>query len=259
MTAANHLVILTYHSISAGDSPLNISPALFTEQMEWLASHTSVMALDHVIGQPTDAIDRRTVILTFDDGYADFYSNAAPILLKLKLPAIVFLPTAHVGRTNGWPGQPAWVKEEPLMTWDQVKELADAGIEFGSHTVNHPDLTQLAPTHLERELADSRREIEQRSGRTVAHFCYPYGKWNGAVRDATLRHYRSACTTIAGTLRDMPQRAGSDHGLLPRVDAHYVRNPGLFRTMFTQRFEAYIAARRLIRWARRQPEGGYPS
>lgn len=258
MAAANQSVILTYHSISAGDSPLKISPALFTEQMEWLTANANVVGLDHLIDQEKKS-GQRTLVLTFDDGYADFYAHAAPVLLRLKLPAIVFLPTAYVGRSNGWPGQPAWVKEEPLMTWDQVKELADAGVEFGSHTVNHPDLTQLAPADLERELAESRREIERRTGREAAHFCYPYGKWNRAVRDATLRHYGSACTTIAGTLRGMPQRAASDHGLLPRVDAHYVRIPRLFRTIFTRRFEAYLAARRLLRRARRQPEGGYPS
>ncbi len=259
MAAANQPVILTYHSISAGDSPLKISPALFTEQLEWLTANANVVALDHLVGQGTRILGQRTVVLTFDDGYADFYAHAAPVLLRLKLPAIVFLPTAYVGRTNGWPEQPAWVKEEPLMTWDQVKELADAGVEFGSHTVNHPDLTQLAPAALERELAESRREIERRTGRKAAHFCYPYGKWSRAVRDATMRHYVSACTTIAGVLRNMPERGRRDHGLLPRVDAHYVRKPRLFRTLFTRRFEAYIAARRLIRRARQQPEGGYPS
>ncbi|MGH9793616.1 MAG: polysaccharide deacetylase family protein [Candidatus Acidiferrales bacterium] len=259
MAAATHSVILTYHSVSAGDSPLKISPALFTEQMEWLTANATVVGLDHLIGQGMRTPGQPTVVLTFDDGYADFHAHAAPVLLRLKLPAMVFLPTAYIGRTNDWPGQPAWVKEEPLMTWDQVKELADAGVEFGSHTVNHPDLTQLAHADLERELAESRREIEQRTGRKAAHFCYPYGKWSRAVRDATMRHYVSACTTIAGALREPSGWAGDDHGLLPRVDAHYVRNPRLFRTMFTRRFEAYIAARRLIRRARRQPEGGYPS
>ncbi|MGH9792702.1 MAG: polysaccharide deacetylase family protein, partial [Candidatus Acidiferrales bacterium] len=165
MASADHPVILTYHSISEGDSPLKISSALFAEQMAWLTANASVIALDQLVGQRTGQIDRRNVILTFDDGYADFYTHAAPVLLRLKLPAIVFLPTAYVGRTNGWPGQPGWVKEEPLMTWDQIKELANAGMEFGSHTVNHPDVTQLAPADLERELAESKREIEQRTGR----------------------------------------------------------------------------------------------
>lgn len=254
MASADHPVILTYHSISEGDSPLKISSALFAEQMAWLTANASVIALDQLVGQRTGQIDRRNVILTFDDGYADFYTHAAPVLLRLKLPAIVFLPTAYVGRTNGWPGQPGWVKEEPLMTWDQIKELANAGMEFGSHTVNHPDVTQLAPADLERELAESKREIEQRTGRRAEHFCYPYGKWNPPVRDATARHYRSACTTIAGTAGHT-----DDHRLLPRVDAHYLRSPRLFRAMFTRRFEAYISARRLIRRLRGQPEGGYRS
>lgn len=255
MSAAGHPVILTYHSISDGDSPLKISPALFAEQMEWLAANGDirVLSLSLFLDERQLVPVRATVILTFDDGYADFYTHAAPVLLKHKLPATVFLPTAYVGRTNSWPGQPAWVKEEPLMSWEQIKELAAAGIDFGSHTVNHPDLTTLSPEQVERELAESKREIELHTGQTVAHLCYPYGKWNPAVRDAATRHYRSACSTMAGTVR-----ATADHRLLPRVDAHYVRDPRWFRAMFTRRFEAYIAARRLVRRVRRQPEGGYP-
>jgi len=256
---AEHPVILTYHSISEGDSPLKVPPALFQRQMEWLTASQSVInftSLSELADEWShfDSLAPRSVILTFDDGYADFYAHAAPLLLKLKLPATVFLPTAYVGRTNAWPGQPAWVKEEPLMNWDQVKELADSGIDFGSHTVNHPDLTSVAPEEVERELAESKHEIEQRTGQSVRHFCYPYGKWNPAVRDAVAKQYRSACSTIAGTVRKT-----GDKGLLPRVDAHHVRDPRWFRAMFTRRFEAYLAARRLVRLFRGQPEGGYPS
>lgn len=249
---AHSPVILTYHSIAEGDSPLKISPALFTEQMEWLAANASVCTLAQLLAG-RDSLGPRPVILTFDDGYLDFYTYAAPVLRRLTLPAIIFLPTGYVGRTNGWPGQPSWVKEEPLMNWEQVKELADAGIEFGSHTVSHPDLCALKPAEIERELAESSREIEKRTSRKVEHFCYPYGKWSIAVQRIVGANYRSACTTIAGTVA-----ADSPPTLLPRVDAHYVRNPRWFRAMFTRQFEAYVAARRLIRRVRRQPEGGYP-
>ena len=256
---AEHPVILTYHSVSEGDSPLKTSPTLFAQQVEWLVARENVInvaslseLMDH--WGDLDFLAPRTVILTFDDGYSDFFTDAAPILLKHKLPATVFLPTSFVGRSNAWPGQPAWVKEEPLMTWEQIKELAAAGIDFGSHTISHPDLTTLSQEQIERELAESKREIEQRTDRPVKTFCYPYGKWNPAVRDATARHYGSACSTIAGTVRET-----DDRRLLPRVDAHYLRDPRWFRAMFTRRFEAYIAARRLVRRVRGQPEGGYPS
>jgi len=253
--AAAHPVILTYHSISEGDSPLKVSPKLFAEQMEWLAANTNVTSLSELVDLKNDlTVGHRLVVLTFDDGYADFYSNAAPVLRRLKLPATVFVPTSYVGGTNVWPGQPAWVKEEPLMHWQQIKELSEAGIEFGSHTVSHPDLTAQQVAVVEHELCQSKREIEQRISQPADNFCYPYGKWNQAVRDLTMRHYKSACSTIAGVVTEK-----DDHRVLPRVDAHYVRNPRWFRAMFTRRFEAYIATRRLIRRARGQPEGGYPS
>ncbi len=256
---AGRPIILTYHSISEGDSPLQTSPPLFAQQMEWLVARGSVInaaslsdLADH--WSDLDNLAPRSVILTFDDAYADFYTHAAPVLRAHKLPATVFLPTAYVGRTNAWPGQPVWVKETPLMSWEQIAELAQAGIQFGSHTVNHPDLTALPPAEAERELAESRRSIEERTGHKVEHFCYPYGKWNAAVCDAASRVYRTACSTIAGTV---PHR--SNIHLLPRVDAHYVRDPRLFRSMFTRRFDAYIAARRTIRRLRGAPEGGYPT
>jgi len=254
--AAAHPVILTYHSISERDSPLKISPPLFAEQMEWLAANADVISLPELVDLHGDLrwAAYRTVALTFDDAFADFYTNAAPVLQRLKLPATVFVPTSFVGRTNAWPGQPAWVNEEPLMNWQQIKELAERGIDFGSHTVTHPDLTALPEADADRELEQSKREIEQQTGRPADHFCYPYGKWNQTVRDLTMRFYKSACSTIAGTLADE-----GDHRVMPRVDAHYVRNPRWFRAMFTRRFEAYIATRRLIRRARGQPEGGYPS
>src|SRR5208283_4540263 len=109
MGAAQFPVILTYHSISEGDSPLEISPSLFTEQMEWLRANVRVAPLGEVGGALTERkpLPERTVVLTFDDGYSDFCSSAAPVLRRLKLPATIFVPTGFCGATSGWPGQSA--------------------------------------------------------------------------------------------------------------------------------------------------------
>jgi peptidoglycan/xylan/chitin deacetylase (PgdA/CDA1 family) len=195
----------------------------------------------------------RTLALTFDDGYRDFYTDAAPVLRRFRFAATVFLPTVYCGRTNRWPGQPEWVEEQPLLDWRQIGELAGQGIAFGAHGATHRDLTKLPGPEAEQEVLESKREIERRIGAPAEFFCYPYGRWNSAVRGLVTRHYRSACATVAGVVEP-----GADLFALPRVDAHYVRQPSLFRALFTGRFSVYVAGRRLIRRLRGQPEGLSP-
>jgi peptidoglycan/xylan/chitin deacetylase (PgdA/CDA1 family) len=254
MAAAQFPVILTYHSISEGDSPIKISPGLFADQMSWLQAHACVAPLSGVVAALVQQkpLPERTVVLTFDDGYQDFYFSAAPVLRRLKFPATVFLPTAYCGRTNGWPGQPNWVKEEALMTWDQISELARGGFSFGAHSINHPVLADVSADVAEREIAGSKSQIEETTAKPVEFFAYPYGRWNPAVREMVRRHYQGACSTAAGVLEP-----DADPFALPRADACYFRDPAWFGRMFTGPFLAYLAARRLIRRLRGQPEGYY--
>jgi len=253
MGSSHNPVILTYHSISHGDSPLKISPELFAEQMEWLRDNARVVSLGEIVAALASRrpLPERTVVLTFDDGFHDFYTSAAPLLHRWGLPATVFLATGYCGRTNGWPGQPDWVDREPLLNWEHVAELARQGFSFGAHSVSHPVLTRLPVVEAQREILQCKAQIEERVGRTVEFFSYPYGCWNPAVRSMVNQHYKGACATVARAIN-----SGSDLFALPRADAHYVRHRRLFRMLFTGRFLAYLATRRLIRRVRRAPEGG---
>ena len=254
MTPAGRPVILTYHSISPGRSPLKISPALFSEQMEWLKGNARAVSLAELLEalQQHKPLPERAVVLTFDDGFRDFDSQAAPVLRRFGFPATVFLPTAFCGRTNSWPGQAEWVEEAPLLDWEQIRNLAEQGISFGAHGMTHAVLSEISGAEAEREIAGSKREIEARTGRAPEVFCYPYGRWNPAVRTLVMRNYRGACSTAAGVVEP-----DADPFALPRVDAHYLRNPAWFRSLFTRRFRAYVSARRWIRRIRGQPEGTY--
>src|SRR5271157_1490874 len=146
MGAAQFPVILTYHSISDGDSPLQISPGLFAEQMEWLQTNVRVAPLGEVVSALTNhkPLPERTVVLTFDDGFSNFYSSAAPVLRRLKFPATIFIPTGFCGRTNQWPTQASWVKPQGLLDWQQVAGLAQERFDFGAHSVSHSVLTDLS-------------------------------------------------------------------------------------------------------------------
>jgi peptidoglycan/xylan/chitin deacetylase (PgdA/CDA1 family) len=253
MGASHNPVILTYHSISDGDSPLKISPKLFAEQLEWLRDNARVVSLDEIVSVLANhrPLPEQTVALTFDDGFQDFYTSAAPLLHGWGLPATVFLATGYCGRTNAWPGQPDRVEREPLLTWEHVEELARQGFSFGAHSVSHPVLTRLPVALAQQEIIQCKAQIEERVGQPVEYFCYPYGYWNPVVRNLVNQHYKGACTTIARAIDP-----GSDPFTLPRADVHYLRHKRLFRMLFTGRFLAYLTTRRLIRRVRREPEGG---
>ena len=253
MDASHNPVILTYHSISRGDSPLKISPELFAEQMNWLRDNARVVSLGEIVGALASRkpLPERAVVMTFDDGFQDFYTSAAPLLHRWGLPATVFLATGYCGRTNGWLGQRNWVAQEPLLDWQQVAGLARQGFSFGGHSVNHPILTRLPLLESQLEITQCKAQIEERVGQPVEFFCYPYGRWNPAVRTMVNQHYKGACATIARAIQP-----SSDLFALPRADVHYLRHRRLFRMLFTGRFLAYLATRRLIRRARRAPEGG---
>ncbi len=241
-------VILTYHSISEGRLPLCTPPRVFAEQMAWLAAEGHrVISLaelaDALIGK--QSFPRRVVVLTFDDGFLDFYEAAFPILRQFDFPATVFLVTQYCGRTNRWPGQAAWAEELPLLDWQQVKEMDRRGMAFGSHTATHPDLSQLAPEEVEREVLTSKRELEAQLGRPVEFFCYPSGRLNRESRAIISRHFRGACSVNMQRVRP-----GCDLFGLPRIDAYYLRSPALFRQLFTRPGSLYLGFRRMLRAVR---------
>jgi peptidoglycan/xylan/chitin deacetylase (PgdA/CDA1 family) len=253
MDPATFPVILTYHSISDGRSPTQIPAALFAEQMEWLHHNARVAPLTDVVTTLVNhtSLPARTVVLTFDDGYRDFYSAAAPVLRRLKLPATIFLPTGFCGATNR-PLASDWRPEVPLLDWQQVSELAHDGFHFGAHSITHAALPDLQHEQANHEITGSKLELQQRTGQKIDFFAYPYGRWNAAVRDLVRQQYRAAVSTGAGVVQP-----DSDPFALPRIDAHYLCRPASLRMIFTSRFLAYVATRRFIRRIRRQPEGIY--
>jgi peptidoglycan/xylan/chitin deacetylase (PgdA/CDA1 family) len=252
MSLAQNPVLLTYHSVSEGRSPLRISPALFAAQMAWLAANARVIPLAELVEllRQERPLPPRTVVLTFDDAFADFHTSAAPVLRRLGFPATVFVPTAYCGGWNNWPGQPDWVEKQPLLTWEQVRALADQQVEFGAHSRTHPVLTELNSAQAEQEIVGSKHDLESATGKPVQFFCYPFGRFNPAVREIVQRSFRGACATGAGIVARTANLFA-----LPRVDAHYLRSEFVFSSLFTRRFQSYVWGRRMIRRLRGQPEG----
>ena len=113
-------------------------------------------------------------------------------------------------------------------------------------------MTSLSVRDAEQEIVESKREVEANIGHAAELFCYPYGRWNPAVRNLVSGHFSGACSTAAGAVQ-----SNADPFALPRIDAHYLRSAACFRSLFTQRFLSYLAVRRTVRRLRNQPEGFY--
>jgi peptidoglycan/xylan/chitin deacetylase (PgdA/CDA1 family) len=240
------IAVLTYHALEAEPGPLSTPPGLFALQMRLLAERgVRVVSLAEAVARARAGEAGPAVALTFDDGLASVYRHAWPVLARHGYPATVFLVTGHAGGDSGWPSQPARVRRRPLLGWEAAREMAAAGIEMGSHTVSHPDLTRLSPDEARAELVASRMAIEDRLGVAVQALAYPYGRADAGVRAVAARHYRLGCGTRLGRLGP-----GSDPLWLPRLDACYLRRPPRFLDVVGGGSGAWLRARRLVRDAR---------
>lgn len=236
--------ILTWHSIDESGSPISVTPEAFGRQVEWLASgRVRVLSLDAITAE-TGEDD--AVALTFDDGFRNFATEAAPALLDRGLPVTLFVVTDHVGRTNAWGGQPdPVVPELPLLDWDALGQLAGQGVAIESHTRRHPRLPSLGETALTDELGASADRIESELGRRPRWLAYPFGAENLAVRAAAGRHYAGAVTTEYRALGPAVDRYAA-----PRLDAWYFQAPGALDRWSSPGFRQALWVRRQARRAR---------
>jgi peptidoglycan/xylan/chitin deacetylase (PgdA/CDA1 family) len=210
------LPILMYHSISDDPEPgvrsyyrVCTSPQRFREQMQWLKDNgyqgvtlSAGLAWQNQSGSPGVNSELRPAALTFDDGFRDFYTHAFPALQQQKFLATMYLPTAFIG------GERQSFKSRGCLTWAEAKELHRSGIEFGSHTVHHPELIDMAWPDIQSEIADSKAQIENQLGAPVKAFAYPYAfpqtrrDFMNRFRDLlTTSGYETCVTTQVGLHR----------------------------------------------------------
>jgi len=236
-----------YHSISNGPGPTCIEPEAFRLQMAIVeeAGYRVVSLMDVLYWmQDGRELPDRCVALTFDDGFADFATIAFPELHRRGWPVTVFLPAGHVGGFDRWEA-PSPFGHRPLIDWPTVSELAAHGVDFGGHGVVHTDLTRVRGAALEAEVLDSKRAIEDRTGREVTSFAAPYGRSDAEVSRVVRRHYRMAVgTTLARAGRE------SDQFDVPRIEMWYFRQPRRWRAFLRGEAEGFLLARRLLRRVR---------
>jgi peptidoglycan/xylan/chitin deacetylase (PgdA/CDA1 family) len=146
----------------------------FTNQMSWLVEHGyhsigfAQLADNLAAGAP---LPDKSIIITFDDGWDVGYGTVFPILKRFKLTGTFFIYPAAIGATPG----------SGYMTWDQLRELASAGMDLQAHSVNHPHLRSLPPDAQWREIADAKAILEKQLGREICAFAYPFGELDQSI------------------------------------------------------------------------------
>lgn len=222
-----------------------VPPDLFERQIAWLSRHFRFLSMDELVDclQQQRRVPDNSVVLTLDDGFADNYTQALPILEKYRVPVTVYLVTDSIDTGElPWPQRLAWVlartrietiqltiptrqrlslctlperkhalklikdlrKQLPMsqqlalfnsvvdqcgiptpkdrmLSWDQVQEMRQRGVTFGSHTVHHPFMKSLPLEDARWQLEQSKRVLEARLGERVRHFCFPHGSYGETV------------------------------------------------------------------------------
>jgi peptidoglycan/xylan/chitin deacetylase (PgdA/CDA1 family) len=165
--------ILLYHRVGPESDPLTVSTQRFQQDMEflsWAGYHSLSLeqVRQHIEAGAT--LPDKPLLITFDDGYLDNYTNAFPILQQYAMKASFYIITGMVGQAN-------------RMSAAQIREMTTAGMDFGSHTVTHRPLAGLTLDEAGTELKNSKYDLEQMMGKSVNFTAYPCGSYNPEVLD----------------------------------------------------------------------------
>lgn len=211
-------VVLLYHrigrpklaSLVAGQY---VAPWLFRSGLDYLTAKGWCGA--RLAGIAARLCDGDKFAVTFDDGYLSVYEHAFPAMVERNMTGTVYVVSGAIGGINEWDRR-AGDTREPMMTAAQAREMADAGFEIGSHTVNHPHLTLIPDDQLEQEIVDSKRALEDIIGKEVISFSYPYGDLDERVTQAVIAAgYKYAVVTKLG----VPASGGAFE--IPRVNVRW--------------------------------------
>jgi peptidoglycan/xylan/chitin deacetylase (PgdA/CDA1 family) len=197
--------ILMYHSIGGTDR-LAVSPEAFAEQLAFLKDQGFTPVAFGDRARPA----YRPVVITFDDGYADFHEHALPVLERFGFPATLFVTTGWLHDAGPYTAGRAPAR---MLTWRQTAEIAGAGIEIGAHGHSHAQLDQLGQAALREELQLSRCLLEDRLGRQITTMAYPYGYSSARVR----REVRGAGYTSACAVANAVMTEHDDAFAVPRL------------------------------------------
>jgi peptidoglycan/xylan/chitin deacetylase (PgdA/CDA1 family) len=242
MTAASlHRVpVLMYHEIAdtaATSSPLAVAPDVFAEQLAYLreAGFSTLTAgeLAAFLADGTGTLPERPLVLTFDDGYRDFYTHGVPLIKQNGFTATLFMTTGGMGDETA---------EKLMLNWEQLVEVEQAGIEIGAHTVTHPKLDILPEKELREELAISKTELEDRLGLAVPGLAYPFGYSNRKVREVA----RELGYGYAYSVDNAMTTSGAERFTFPRLTVQRTTTMDEFAAMVDGKDTAALRRDRML-------------
>ena len=221
--------ILMYHSVGDAGEPLTVTPDELDAQLDFLRSAGfQTVTLREVLDAQDGAgkLPRRPVVLTFDDGYQDAALQVLPRLLARGQKATFFIVSGFCA-----PDQASRVAQgrHEFLTWPEVRALADAGMEIGSHTVSHRKLSEMHRDELRAEIEHSRAALQGYVGQRIDFFAYPFNEQRQWVRRAVERAgYRGAVVGAHGN---------NDPFTLQRLTMHRGISAADLRSMLAESWE----------------------
>jgi peptidoglycan/xylan/chitin deacetylase (PgdA/CDA1 family) len=197
-------LVLCYHIVEAPAAPrMHVDRETFRQQLQYLEmTGYNVVPLRHVYEYVTGkraSLPKNAIVITIDDGWRSTYTEAFPELQKRKFPFTVFIYPKIIGQTSN------------ALTWEQIREMSNAGVDIQSHALSHPFLTRRRHRSksdaqyaewLRRELSESKRILEKETGKKVQFLAYPYGDYDDTVVNATGKAgYTAALTCDFGKVK----------------------------------------------------------
>ncbi len=239
---ASGATLLIYHRVGGGTTnELDLDVEAFRRQLDMLERH-DVLSLDAALDRLEAGDASPSVVLTFDDGFADVYRNAWPLLRERRIPFTIYLASAYMGTVMQWEG--ATAKGEPGrgLSWDQVRQMVESGLcTLGNHTHNHVRPEALTIDELDQCTA----EVFARTGRKPKHFTYPWGIPVPAMEEALRERFRSVSTGEVG--RNIP---GQDFMQLNRVPVRRTDPDAFFAAKLSGDLGAERAYSALVEFAK---------
>lgn len=241
----SRIPILTYHSIDNSGSVISTSPAKFRRHMELLKeAGFRTVSLKEIINHIRNgkSFPGKSFAITFDDGFKNVYHEAFPVLKEYGFTATIFLVAGKCGGKNQWDNHSGNIPILDVLSWDEIVEMSDNGIDFGAHTMSHPELSVLSIEQAAKEIVDSKSIIQEHLKRAVLFFTYPYGLQTEGVKGIVKKEFAGACLDKMGytTLK-------SDTYSLHRIEMYYFSRNNLFRWIDTPFFSYYIQWRSILR------------
>jgi peptidoglycan/xylan/chitin deacetylase (PgdA/CDA1 family) len=241
----DEILILMYHRVDDDvKKELAVTKASFNWHMDYLyRKKYNVISMKEAYSMiSNDAVVGRHIVISFDDGYKDYYTHAFPILYRYKYPSIMYLCPGYIESTKRY----WWDHDETdfrLMEWKDILELNESGlVEFGSHTMDHRDINRLSMAEIEKEIIESKNILEKKLGKPIRHFAYPRGIYSEAGEKLLMKHYDTAVLISNGKRIGKGIKKNQTHAL-KRIPV--LRSDG--RYLFVARIRGWMAIEDFIR------------